>query len=160
MFAQRYAALVDRAPMDRARAGDSLPRLGRDLYDWLDGADGQMHALLQHAVRPLRFAIAVPHRLPSVAEWALLRAPWELLADANGFLAGDVQLGFSPVRRIGPETAPPKLDSYRLGLVFMAAAPEGVRDLEYEGEDRHHAGGRGHPARSPGGRERQSGRTR
>jgi CHAT domain-containing protein len=70
-----------------------------------------------------------------VAEWALLRAPWELLADQQGFLAGDVGLGFSPVRRLGRQVAPSALDKHRLGLVFMAASPRGARELDYEAEE-------------------------
>ena len=38
------------------------------------------------AQRPLRFEIGTANRLPSREEWALLRAPWELLADSKASL--------------------------------------------------------------------------
>src|SRR5262249_61033541 len=75
------------------------------------------------------------NRYPSAGEWALLRAPWELLADKQGFLAGDVGLGFSPVRRLGRRVPAPALDKHRLGLVFMAASPRGALELDYEAEE-------------------------
>ena len=116
---------------------------------------------LQQAQRPLRFEICAANRYPSPEEWALLRAPWELLADQQGFLAGDVGLGFSPVRRIGrrvePAAAP---DKHRLGLVFMAASPFGVDELDYEAEETAIMAAVGiDQARSSGRGERQSGRT-
>jgi hypothetical protein len=73
--------------------------------------------------------------MPTSAEWALLRAPWELLADESGFLARDAGLGFSPVRRLGRRGEVPALDKHRLGLVFMAASPHGATDLDYEAEE-------------------------
>ena len=105
------------------------------LHGWLDGDGGQLNALLQRAERPLRFEVCAANRYPSPAEWALLRAPWELLADQQGFLAGDVGLGFSPVRRLGRQGASPAPDKHRLGLVFMAASPRGARELDYEAEE-------------------------
>src|SRR5262249_28476353 len=102
---------------------------------WLDGDLGQLNELLQHAPHPLRFEVCTAKRAPTAAEWALLRAPWELLADENGFLARDVGLGFSPVRRLGRQVAIPALDKHRLGMVFMAASPHGARDLDYEAEE-------------------------
>jgi CHAT domain len=130
VFSRRYYELL-RSP--HAAAG--LLALGRDLYGWLDGEGGVLSTLLQRAERPLRFEICAANRYPSPAEWSLLRAPWELLADQQGFLAGDVGLGFSPVRRLGRQVAPPPLDKHRLGLVFMAASPRGARELDYEAEE-------------------------
>jgi hypothetical protein len=109
-FSGRYGQLLG-----SPHAGAGLLALGRELYGWLDG-EGQLHALLQRAERPLRFEVCAANLLPSPAEWALLRAPWELLADQNGFWAGDVALGFSPVRRLGRRTEAPPLDKHRLGL--------------------------------------------
>jgi hypothetical protein len=63
-----------------AHDGAGLLALGRELYDWLDGTERQLHALLQRAERPLRFEVCAANLLPSSAEWSLLRAPWELLA--------------------------------------------------------------------------------
>ena len=128
-FSRRYCELL-RSP--HAAAG--LLALGRDLYSWLN-SDGQLTTLLQRGDRPLRFEVCAGNLIPSAAEWALLRAPWELLADQQGFLAGDVQLRFSPVRRLGREATALGLDKHRLGLVFMAASPRGARELDYEAEE-------------------------
>ena len=108
-FSRRYYELLQ-----SSYAAAGLLALGRELYGWLDGDGGQLNALLQCAERPLRFEVCAANRYPSAAEWALLRAPWELLADQQGFLAGDVGLGFSSVRRLGRPVAPPALDKHRL----------------------------------------------
>src|SRR5690349_19254888 len=63
--------------------------LGRELYRWLDGDQGQMSGLLDRAARPVVFEVAGP-RTPSEAARAVLRAPFELLAEPDGgFLAED-----------------------------------------------------------------------
>jgi CHAT domain-containing protein/tetratricopeptide (TPR) repeat protein len=130
-FSDRYARLLD-----ASQPAAGLLDLGRALYRWLDGDRGHLTELLQRA-RPLHVEVCAASRFPSDAEWALLRAPWELLADANGFLAGDAGLGFSPVRRLGRRADAPPLDGHRLGLVFMAASPhgQGARELDYEAEE-------------------------
>src|SRR5215475_10726847 len=79
-FSRRYGQLVG-----SPHSGAGVLALGRELYDWLDGKERQLHALLQWAERPLRFEVCTANVVPSPAEWALLRAPWELLADQNGF---------------------------------------------------------------------------
>src|SRR5215831_11468000 len=129
-FATRYAQLVN-----SAFGAAGLLVLGRELYDWLNGDGGQFDELMQRAPRPLRFEVCSSQLIPTAAEWSLLRAPWELLADQQGFLAGDVGLGFSPVRRLGQGAAAPALDRHRLGLVFMAASPRGAVELDYEAEE-------------------------
>jgi len=129
-FGERYAELLSaRSP------AEGLQALGRDLYRFLDGDAGELATLLDRAPRPIHFEIATPTRRPDRATRALLRAPWELLANNEGYLAGDDRLGFSPMRRLGRAEAPPPLDQYRLGLVFMAASPHGVVDLDYEAEE-------------------------
>jgi hypothetical protein len=57
------------------------------------------------------------------------------LADDRAYLAADALLQFSPERRLGPIHAPAPLNDYRLGLAFMAAAPQGVSELDYEAEE-------------------------
>lgn len=130
VFAQRYAKLLQRH--DPAA---ELLVLGRDLFRFLDGEGHDLVTLMNEAPRPLHFEVACTARRPSPAEVALLRAPWELLADDTGFLAADVPLGFSPMRRLGRATPPAALDQHRLGLVFMAAAPRGAHELDYEAEE-------------------------
>ncbi|GHJ09695.1 hypothetical protein TPA0907_40620 [Micromonospora humidisoli] len=126
----RYAQAV------QADAGDDvLTGLGRSLYAWLDGELGQLTDLLHRAATPLTFEVQGP-RTPSERQWAVLRAPFELLARPDGgFLAADALLRFGVVRRLGPPGVRPALDPYRLGLGFMAAAPRGQRELDFEAEE-------------------------
>ncbi|MEV4513856.1 CHAT domain-containing protein [Dactylosporangium sp. NPDC049525] len=109
--------------------------LGRELYRWLDGESGQLAGLLAVATAPLVFEVRAPAR-PSDPAWAVLRAPFELLADpAGGFLAADVLLRFGVVRRLGVPGARPEPDGFRLGLAFMAASPRGQVELDFEAEE-------------------------
>ena len=109
--------------------------LGRELYAWLDGDQGQLTALLEQAARPLVFEVQGP-RSPSDAAWAVLRAPFELLAFPDGgFLAEDALVQFCPVRRLGSPQAHPELDRFRLGLAFMASSPRGQHELDFEAEE-------------------------
>ena len=72
-FAERYR-LILHTPANAA----AVPALGRDLYRWLDGDEGQLTTLISQARPPLRFVVQGPPR-PSRPEWALLRVPFELL---------------------------------------------------------------------------------
>jgi tetratricopeptide (TPR) repeat protein len=128
-FSDRYGQLTHRFnPVDAIA-------LGREFYRWIDGSERLFHRLLEHAERPLLLTIHCPGRTPGPAEWALLDAPWELLADERTFLAADPLLQFSPYRRLGPVRPATPPDGFRLGLAFMAAAPEGVSELDYEAEE-------------------------
>ena len=109
--------------------------LGRDLYQWLDGEQGQLGALLERAARPLVFEVAGP-RSPTDAAWAVLRAPFELLAHpGGGFLAEDELTRFCVARRLGPAGKRPELGGFRLGLAFMASSPRGQHELDFEAEE-------------------------
>jgi tetratricopeptide (TPR) repeat protein len=109
--------------------------IGQELYRWIDGEQGQLTALLNTAETPLVFEVQGP-RLPSEQAWAVLRAPFELLARPGGeFLAQDPLFRFCVARRLGPPTPPPPHDQYRLGLAFMASSPRGQHELDYEAEE-------------------------
>ncbi|MGJ4927878.1 CHAT domain-containing protein [Bradyrhizobium sp. HKCCYLS2038] len=129
-FAQHYTKLLER---DDPAA--ELLVLGGGLFSFLDGSGRDLCRLLDHAHRPVHFEIATETLRPSEAAIALLRAPWELLARNRIYLASDVPLGFSPLRRLGRRQDPPPLGPHRLGLVFMAAAPRGQHELDYEAEE-------------------------
>jgi len=124
---ERYLALLGR---DGAQA--QLLALGRELAVWLDGPERWLGALRQ--VRPLVLELRGPAE-PGEAEWAVLQAPWELIADEDGFFAADGQLTFSPIRRLGEPQNAPALSDHRLGLTFMAGAPRGEVELAYEAEE-------------------------
>ncbi|MEU5686147.1 hypothetical protein DEJ48_08790 [Streptomyces venezuelae] len=123
--------------VDAVRSGSKeqvLLAVGRDLYGWLDGDLGQLTRLLDEASAPLVFEVQAPAR-PSAAAWALLRAPYELLAGPEGgFLAESPKL-FAVARRLGQPSVPQTLDGYRLGVAFMASAPRGQHELDYEAEE-------------------------
>jgi len=88
-FSSRYAKLREQ---DGSQSAAGLLMLGRQLFGFLDGDAGDLTALMNRAPRPLHFEIVADRRRPSEPEMALLRAPWELLANAQGFLAADVLL--------------------------------------------------------------------
>ncbi|MEY2246489.1 CHAT domain-containing protein, partial [Streptomyces sp. BF23-18] len=112
----------------------ALLAVGRDLYRWLDGDLGQLTRLLDEAAAPLVFEVRAPAR-PSAAAWALLRAPYELLAaPGSGFLAEAPEL-FAVARRLGQPSPAPAPDGYRLGVAFMASAPRGQHELDFEAEE-------------------------
>src|SRR4051794_27620263 len=62
--------------------------LGRDLHAWLDGQEGWMRRLLRVVTADLAFEVRSLAQ-PDAAAWAVLNAPWELLAGERGFLAED-----------------------------------------------------------------------
>ncbi|EGV29830.1 AAA ATPase, partial [Thiorhodococcus drewsii AZ1] len=128
-FARRYTLLEHHRDPRAALA------LGQELYRWLDGEQQGLSRLLEGNVGTLLLTLHCPSRHPTAAEWAALQAPWELLANAEGHLAADPLLQFALVRRLGPIQTAPAPDDYRLALAFMAAAPDGVSELDYEAEE-------------------------
>ena len=129
-LAGRYA----RAVQARSDAGVFV-ELGRDLYRWLDGDQRQLSTLLEKAPRPLVFEVRGP-RKPSDRAWAVLQAPFELLAQPDGgFLVEDALARFCVARRLGPPGARPGPDEFRLGLAFMASSPRGQHELDFEAEE-------------------------
>ena len=109
--------------------------LGRELYRWVDGDQGQLAGLLERAARPVVFEVTGP-REPSQAARAVLRAPFELLAVPDGGLLAEDELArFCVARRLGPAEGRPGLDRFRLGLAFMASSPRGQHELDFEAEE-------------------------
>jgi hypothetical protein len=127
-MAERYAAARERGD------GAALLSLGQELYRWLDGAEGWLKELLAQLEPPLVLEIEAS-RQPEASAWAILQAPWELLANDKGYLAADALLRFAPARRLGAARPPDKPDVYRLGIAFMAASPEELTELDYEREE-------------------------
>ena len=117
-----------------ARDPAGLLQIGRALYAWLDGDESWFAELWPRLTPPFLLEIEAPLQ-PSGPDCAVLQAPWELLADPAGFLAGDEQRRYAPARRLGTRGPPPQLDDYRLGVAFMAASPLGARPLDFEAEE-------------------------
>jgi hypothetical protein len=116
---------------------DALFAIGREMFIWLDGAatGGAVSAALAEATPPVIFELVAPKR-PEALQVAILDAPWELLADADGHLAGRPDVLYLPVRRLGaPARSSPAPSPFRLSLVFMAAAPRGSEQLNFEEEE-------------------------
>src|SRR5712691_1992402 len=131
---ERLAARYVTALQAHAGTGD-FTRLGRELFEWLDGDQGQLSALLERASRPLSFEVQGT-RSPSEKAWAVLRALFELLAGPGGaVLAEDELARFSVTRRLGPAGKGSTLDEFRLGLAFMASSPRSQHELDYEAEE-------------------------
>jgi tetratricopeptide (TPR) repeat protein len=128
-IAEAYRRLERRA--DRKHA----LQLGHRLYRWMDAADARLARAIEQAGAPLLFEVHCPSREPSAAEWAVLHAPWEMLADQHGHLAAEPLLSFAPYRRLGPRRTPLAPDDYRLGLCFMAASPADQPELDFEAEE-------------------------
>ena len=133
----RLQAIADRY-RDLLKTKDNDPgllTLGRELFHWLDGDGRDFEKVLDEVEPPLILEIRCLTRRPTPAQSSALHAPWELLADANGFLAQDARLGFSPVRRLQEPRQPEASDDFRLGLTFMASSPRGQHMLDYEAEE-------------------------
>jgi hypothetical protein len=123
--------------VDAVRSGSkdqALLAVGRELYRWLDGDLGQLTRLLDAAPTPLVFEVRAPAK-PSAAAWALLRAPYELLAAPEGGFLAEAPKPFAVARRLGRPTPAQALDGYRLGVAFMASAPRGQHELDFEAEE-------------------------
>ncbi|WP_156921490.1 CHAT domain-containing protein [Desulfovibrio inopinatus] len=130
-FASRYDGIVERRPK---QAKADLLTLGCELYAWIAAnAPGLSRALDECS--PALLEIICTSRKPNATEAAILDAPWELLADEDGFFAYDLTRRFTPVRRIQEAKKPPTLDTFRLGVVFMAASPRNEILLDYEAEE-------------------------
>jgi tetratricopeptide (TPR) repeat protein len=129
-LADRYARVVQAGRNDGV-----FVELGRELFGWLDADQGQLSELLEKSVRPVVFEVCGP-RFPSGQAWAVLRAPFELLArPGGGFLAADQLDRFCVVRRLGLPVERPAPDQFRLGLAFMACSPRGQHELDFEAEE-------------------------
>ncbi|GAA3848820.1 hypothetical protein GCM10022243_13560 [Saccharothrix violaceirubra] len=118
-----------------ANSDSVLLELGRKLFSWLDGQQGQLRTWLERATAPEVLEVRGP-QWPSHTAWAVLRAPFELLAWPDGsFLAGEGLTRFCVARRLGSPLQPATPDGFRLGLAFMASSPMGQHELDFEAEE-------------------------
>jgi hypothetical protein len=107
--------------------------LGQELLTWLDGSGHWLSAIQQGSGRRLlEFAIEDAN---DPQGRSFLDAPWELLADKQGFLALDEDRPLVLSRRIGAAGKPVEPAHADLLLMFMAASPEGVQELDFEREE-------------------------
>ena len=136
--------LADAAPLlagwaaryDRACGRDdegALAAIGREMFAWLDGA-GWASAWADALGDDRTLEIRVGAKL-GADEPAPLDAPWELLARGDGPLALDALQLFVVSRRVGAPAAPRAPRHADLQLMFMAAAPQGQHELDFEAEE-------------------------
>lgn len=110
---------------------DDLIAIGREMFAWLDEAGW---ASAWQAGGGDRILDVIASGDPDEQEAALLDAPWELLANAKGFLADDDRM-FVPCRRLGPPGTVWTPQHGDLQILFMAAAVEGQSELDFEQEE-------------------------
>jgi hypothetical protein len=126
-WAQRYDGA------SRRNDEGDLAAIGRELFDWLDGsgwASAWADALGDDRILEIRVA-----GRGGADETALLEAPWELLARADGPLTLDAVQLFTVARRVGERREPLAARHADLQLMFMAAAPQGQQELDFEAEE-------------------------
>ncbi len=112
---------------------------GRRLYNWLDGSDRALQALLdKYRGEGIVLAISTPVETRNFA--SLHHLPWEVLHDGNSFLVQRVP-AIVPVRWVS-DSAVKKLtiegepENRALQVVFMATSPVDVQPvLDFEGEE-------------------------
>ena len=125
-WARRYEAASA-----RDREGD-LSAIGQEMFGWLDAAGWASGWAAGAGDRELEVRV---DGAGGSDETALLDAPWELLAGRDGPLAADPLRLFVVARRVGRAEPAPEPRHSDLRLMFMAAAPEGQVELDYEGEE-------------------------
>jgi tetratricopeptide (TPR) repeat protein len=113
----------------------ALLSIGREIYDWLNASYPFFDRMMDEMDQPPYIIEFIIPRRPDNNALRFLEVPWELIADKNGFLAGDTYTMFCPIRRIGNKQNTPEPSPYRLSAVFMAASPEGVGHLRFEDEE-------------------------
>ncbi len=118
------------------RSGDPGPLLGLglEIFAWLDESGWASDWAKGPGDRALEVAVG---DAKADAAKALLDLPWEALAREGDFLAADPNQTFLVFRSIGRGTdAAPAEPAHRdLAAMFMAAAPEGQGNLDFEAEE-------------------------
>jgi len=135
-FSARHQKLArSRTPTSSA----GLLTLGHEIFTFLNGPTQFLKRLTDTTTPPLHILFATGRDDTPNAR-TFLDAPWELLADPSTANAQHWSLRedllFCPIRRIGAASAnvlPPSPS--RLSVVFMAAAPRGADNLDYEAEE-------------------------
>ena len=108
--------------------------LGSEMFAWLDESGWASKWAKRAGDRILEIAVDSPE---SEAAEALLDLPWEALACDGDFLAADPAQVFVVYRSIGrhADAVPTEPEYGDLRAMFMAAAPEDQRELDFEAEE-------------------------
>jgi len=122
------AKLIAEVAKSYAPGSDTLPGLGRRLYNWLDGPTERWLAQARQGGRGLAVRIDAAGRLRHL--------PWELLHDDTGFLAALPNRPFSPVRLVSGVERTFERANRPLRVLFMACSPTDVEPvLDFEAEE-------------------------
>ena len=128
---------------------EELVKLGRELYEWLDGKEGWLRqgfnaGMPQAIVFDLvqsREAQALESELARIA-LRLAHLPWELLHDGREFLIKQQLLTMPPLRWVQRQRGQGEMTAVEpanrpLHLLLMATSPEhsGIASLQYEQEE-------------------------
>jgi hypothetical protein len=114
---------------------DELLRIGTEMAEWLNGETSALRRALAGVAPPVIAEFRIERDDESDRARAFWDAPWELLALDGRYLALDEGVLLCPLRRLGAPQPPAPPSPYRLSLVFMAAAPRGADNLDYEAEE-------------------------
>lgn len=115
--------------------GPAAVSVGKELWAWLDGDARWLQGVVSRSTAGDAWRLEIAGDLG-----VLSHLPWEILHDDLGFLAQRTPW-FLPVRRIddarGELSAVPleEAPKHDLGVLFMAAAPQGQVVLDYEAEE-------------------------
>jgi hypothetical protein len=124
---ERFVAEVEK---DYRSSKLDLSRLGRRLYEWLDGPTERWLAELRKQHSDLALHVDVESRLRHL--------PWELLY-SDGYLCGHAHHRFTPIRQVNDRRysdASIQRANRPLRVLFMAASPENVSPvLDFETEE-------------------------
>lgn len=103
-------------------------RIGRRLYDWLDGAQERWLAKAREGGPGLTLEIDTAERLRHL--------PWELLHDGNVYLCAETNLRVTPLRRAANRNQPRDPAPRAIRVLFMACSPTDVTPvLDFEREE-------------------------
>jgi hypothetical protein len=123
----KIAELYDFIDRDFSTRNLNLLQLGRKLFDWLDGTERWLAQAIEQQGRDLVLAIDAQDRLGGL--------PWEILADAQGFLVGRSIVPIRVIGGFGQRKEPIVPAPNELRALFMATDPDEASGLSYEEEE-------------------------
>ncbi len=129
---KEWSRQYDRALLAKEPA--MLLTIGSEIFAWMD--NGGWASQWAHGSGDRILEIAMDDPVSDTAT-PLLDLPWEILTFQKDFLAADATQAYVVHRRIGSCGGPPPVSpEYRdLRAMFMAAAPEDQRELDFEAEE-------------------------
>jgi tetratricopeptide (TPR) repeat protein len=125
----QFAEIVEQKhQISRSDPTGSLPKLGKELYEWLDGPTTRWLAEALNSSGGFTLQIDFER---------LLQLPWELLHSETGYLCSNPYKPFTPARLVvNAKSGAPEIRNRPLRMLFMACSPEDVKPLlDFETEE-------------------------